>query len=90
MSSQLQQPINHLEDSSDSSDSISTTFRSKHSPVHSLRITAQNSSLCDSRSKQYTVWLDVGSHHMFFWYFESQRDPQNDPLTLWLTGKINI
>ena len=63
-----------------------TTFRSPYSPAHSLRITSQNSSLCDARSVQYTGWLDVGPHHLFFWYFESQRNPREDPLTLWLTG----
>ena len=63
-----------------------TTFRSLHSPAHSLRIKSQNSSLCDAHSAQYTGWLDIEPHHLFFWYFESQRNPAQDPLTLWMTG----
>jgi cathepsin A (carboxypeptidase C) len=70
----------------ESSDTIFTTFHSFYSPAHSLRITSQNSSLCDAHSAPYTGWLDVGPHHLFFWYFESQRNPKQDPLTLWLTG----
>jgi cathepsin A (carboxypeptidase C) len=82
-SGQLQHPVSApLE----SSQSTFTTFRSLHSPAHSLRITSQNSSICDAHSAQYTGWLDVGPHHLFFWYFESQRNPGQDPLTLWMTG----
>jgi cathepsin A (carboxypeptidase C) len=62
------------------------TFHSQFSP-HSIRIQQQqNASLCDARSKQYTGWLDVGAKHIFFWYFESQDSPVDDPLVLWLTG----
>jgi len=61
-------------------------FRSSSSPHHTVRIKQQNDSLCDAHSAQYTGWLDVGSKHLFFWYFESQSEPSKDPLTLWLTG----
>ncbi|EZF36061.1 Carboxypeptidase [Trichophyton interdigitale] len=61
-------------------------FTSKHSPRHSIRIKKQDSSICDAHSAQYTGWLDIGPKHLFFWYFESQNDPENDPLTLWMTG----
>ncbi|KAK2867883.1 hypothetical protein FQN49_003372 [Arthroderma sp. PD_2] len=61
-------------------------FTSKHSPQHSIRIKKQNSSICDAHSAQYTGWLDIGPKHLFFWYFESQNDPENDPLTLWING----
>ncbi|KAF3491037.1 carboxypeptidase Y [Arthroderma uncinatum] len=61
-------------------------FTSKHSPQHSIRIKKQNSSISDAHSAQYTGWLDFGPKHLFFWYFESQSDPENDPLTLWMTG----
>lgn len=61
-------------------------FQSPYSPSHSVRIRQQNESICDAGSAQYTGWLDVGAKHLFFWYFESQNDPANDPLTLWMTG----
>ena len=61
--------------------------QSQYSPDHSIRIRQQqNSTLCDAHSRQYTGWLDVGSKHLFFWYFESQNQPSEDPLLLWLTG----
>lgn len=61
-------------------------YQSEYSEHHSIRIKQQNDSLCDAHSKQYTGWLDVGSKHLFFWYFESQNSPSEDPLVLWLTG----
>ncbi|KAF2473664.1 alpha/beta-hydrolase [Lindgomyces ingoldianus] len=61
-------------------------YRSQYSE-HSIRIKQQqNETLCNAHSKQYTGWLDVGSKHLFFWYFESQSSPSEDPLLLWLTG----
>ncbi|CAG8107756.1 unnamed protein product [Penicillium salamii] len=62
-----------------------TTFRSSNS-AHSVRIRQQNESICATDTAQYTGWLDIGSKHLFFWYFESQNDPVADPLTLWMTG----
>ena len=61
-------------------------FSSRFSPEHSIRIREQNESICEAGSAQYTGWLDVGPIHLLFWYFESQNDPANDPLTLWMTG----
>ncbi|KAL1605502.1 hypothetical protein SLS59_003304 [Nothophoma quercina] len=62
-------------------------FQSQFSEHHSIRIKhQQNETLCNAHSKQYTGWLDVGSKHIFFWYFESQDKPSEDPLLLWLTG----
>lgn len=62
-------------------------YQSQYSEYHSIRVRQQqNDTLCDARSKQYTGWLDVGSKHLFFWYFESQNNPSEDPLLLWLTG----
>lgn len=63
-----------------------TTFRSSYSPAYSVRIRQQDETVCAAGSAQYTGWLDIGPKHLFFWYFESQNDPVNDPLTLWMTG----
>ncbi|ORY16899.1 Alpha/Beta hydrolase protein [Clohesyomyces aquaticus] len=60
-------------------------YQSKYTH-HSIRIKQQNDTLCNAHSKQYTGWLDVGPKHLFFWYFESQASPSEDPLLLWLTG----
>ncbi|KAF2790897.1 carboxypeptidase Y precursor [Melanomma pulvis-pyrius CBS 109.77] len=62
-------------------------YQSQFSEHHSIRIKKQqNDKLCNAHSEQYTGWLDVGSKHLFFWYFESQSSPSTDPLLLWLTG----
>ncbi|KAJ5535891.1 hypothetical protein N7513_009077 [Penicillium frequentans] len=60
-------------------------FQSQHSD-HAIRIRQQDETICAAGSAQYTGWLDIGPVHLFFWYFESQNDPVNDPLTLWMTG----
>ncbi|KAL4755770.1 Alpha/Beta hydrolase protein [Aspergillus foveolatus] len=49
-------------------------------------IRQQNDSICAAGSPQYTGSLDIGLKHLFFWYSESQSDPRNDPLIVWLTG----
>lgn len=61
-------------------------FQSPYSPTHSVQMRRQNESICDAGAAQYTGWLNIGPKHLFFWYFESQNDPANDPLTLWMTG----
>ncbi|KAL4783769.1 Alpha/Beta hydrolase protein [Aspergillus varians] len=65
---------------------LQTVLTSSHFPEYSIRIRQQQDSLCAAHSAQYTGWLDIGPKHLFFWYFESQNNPHNDPLTLWLTG----
>jgi len=61
------------------------TYEAFSSP-HAIRIKQQNDTLCNAHSAQFTGWLDIGSHHLFFYYFESQNKPLLDPLTLWMNG----
>ncbi|KAK7060114.1 hypothetical protein VNI00_000878 [Paramarasmius palmivorus] len=52
---------------------------------HQLRITQPD--LCDSSVKQYSGFLDISENkHLFFWFFESRKAPEDAPLILWLNG----
>lgn len=86
VSSVLSSQIPLAPEPEDSGATAYQVYQSSYSPSHFIRIREQDDSLCDARSKQYTGWLDVGRKHFFFWYFESQNIPDNDPLLLWLTG----
>lgn len=55
-------------------------------PDYSIRLKPQNDSLCNAGVAQYTGWIDFKDIHLFFWYFESQHEPETSPLTLWLAG----
>jgi cathepsin A (carboxypeptidase C) len=65
-------------------------YQSDVSPHHSMRIKRQNATLCNTTVDQYTGWLDVGTKHLFFWYFKSETESSSStsssPLALWLTG----
>lgn len=65
---------------------VLTSQHTNKSPTHTFQINQQDESLCAAGSTQYTGWIDIGPYHLFFWYFESQNEPDNDPLTLWLNG----
>ncbi|THG99560.1 hypothetical protein EW026_g2810 [Hermanssonia centrifuga] len=57
-----------------------------HFPAHQVRV--KKTSFCDPTVNVYTGYLDVdyGAKHMFFYFFESRRDPANDDVMMWING----
>ncbi|KAH7916117.1 Alpha/Beta hydrolase protein [Hygrophoropsis aurantiaca] len=55
-------------------------------PNHSVRI--KKSTFCDPTVSVYTGYLDVdeGAKHLFFYFFESRRDPAKDDVMMWING----
>ncbi|CAE7171922.1 unnamed protein product [Rhizoctonia solani] len=55
-------------------------------PSYRMRI-RQSRGLCDPTVKQYSGYLDVSEDkHLFFWFFESRKDPHKAPLAAWMNG----
>ncbi|PVH77469.1 alpha/beta-hydrolase [Cadophora sp. DSE1049] len=49
----------------------------------------QNDTICDTggKHKQWSGTVDVTDRkRLFFWFFESQNDPLNDPVIIWMSG----
>ncbi|OSD01828.1 peptidase S10 serine carboxypeptidase [Trametes coccinea BRFM310] len=55
-------------------------------PGHRVRL--KKSDFCDPTVNVYTGYLDVdyGAKHMFFYFFESRRDPSTDDVMMWING----
>ena len=48
----------------------------------------QQSSLCKTKGeKQWTGTVDISDERrLFWWFFDSRSDPENDPIIIWLNG----
>ncbi|CAG9990018.1 unnamed protein product [Clonostachys byssicola] len=52
-----------------------------------FHVKEQSAALCDAGSRYYTGTVNITTEKsMFFWYFESRHQPENDPLLLWMSG----
>ncbi|EKM59597.1 uncharacterized protein PHACADRAFT_250197 [Phanerochaete carnosa HHB-10118-sp] len=53
---------------------------------HQVRV--KKTDFCDPTVNVYTGYLDVddGAKHMFFYFFESRRDPDKDDVMMWING----
>ncbi|CAE6398854.1 unnamed protein product [Rhizoctonia solani] len=55
-------------------------------PNYQMRV-RRLSNLCDPTVKQYSGYLDVSKgKHLFFWFFESRKNPRKAPLAAWMNG----
>ncbi|KAN0097812.1 Merops: S10.UPW [Tylopilus felleus] len=63
-----------------------TTLSHPRFPNHSVRI--KKSTFCDPTVSVYTGYLDVdqGAKHLFFYFFESRRNPAQDDVMMWING----
>ncbi len=58
-------------------------------PNYQLRVKENNPEILGIDTvKQYTGYIDIaeGDKHLFYWFFESRNDPENDPVVIWLNG----
>ncbi|TBU49291.1 serine carboxypeptidase [Dichomitus squalens] len=61
-----------------------TTLLHPHFPAHSVRV--KQSRFCDGEVQAYSGYVDVGARHLFFAFFESRRDPDQDDVIFWTNG----
>ncbi|EMD87377.1 hypothetical protein COCC4DRAFT_22114 [Bipolaris maydis ATCC 48331] len=56
---------------------------------NNVTIRYKNPGICETTPgvESYAGYVDLAPNvHIFFWFFESRRDPASDPVTLWLNG----
>ncbi|KAH9896619.1 serine carboxypeptidase [Cubamyces lactineus] len=54
-------------------------------PRHSVRV--KKTQICEGEAKAYTGYIDVTeARHLFFYFFESRRDPDKDDVIYWTNG----
>ncbi|PVF96677.1 peptidase S10 serine carboxypeptidase [Serendipita vermifera] len=56
-------------------------------PEHQVRI-KETKGFCDPTVKAYTGFIDIehGRKHLFFYFFESRRNPDEDDVVMWING----
>ncbi|OCH95860.1 peptidase S10, serine carboxypeptidase [Obba rivulosa] len=59
-----------------------------HPDFVDYQVRVKKSDFCDPTVNVYTGYLDVdyGAKHLFFYFFESRRDPAKDDVMMWING----
>ncbi|KAJ3532606.1 hypothetical protein NMY22_g7675 [Coprinellus aureogranulatus] len=73
-----------LEDLHVLSETEFTTLKHPAFPRHGVRI--KKTKFCDETVNAYTGYIDVEARHLFFYFFESRNDPDEDDVILWTNG----
>src|SRR6201996_3867896 len=64
-----------------------TTLSHPDFPFHSVRIKKAPKDWCDPSVDKYTGYIDISpARHLWFYFFESRREPESDPVVLWTNG----
>ncbi|PCH41605.1 alpha/beta-hydrolase [Wolfiporia cocos MD-104 SS10] len=68
------------------SNGIYTTLVHPRFPSHQVRV--KKSNFCDPTVNAFTGYLDIdgGAKHLFFYFFESRRNPVRDDVMMWING----
>ncbi|KIY65085.1 serine carboxypeptidase [Cylindrobasidium torrendii FP15055 ss-10] len=53
-------------------------------PKHSVRV--KKSKFCDGTVDAYTGYIDIEARHLFFYFFESRSNPDEDDVLFWTNG----
>ncbi|KAI0772248.1 serine carboxypeptidase [Irpex lacteus] len=53
-------------------------------PHYGVRI--KESNFCDTTVKSYTGYIDIEARHLFFYFFESRSNPDDDDVIFWANG----
>ncbi|KAJ7850096.1 serine carboxypeptidase [Mycena leptocephala] len=61
-----------------------TTLTHPEFPNYDVRI--KKSNFCDEGVSAYTGYIDIQARHLFFYFFESRSDPDNDDVIFWTNG----
>ncbi|KAI0367259.1 serine carboxypeptidase [Pilatotrama ljubarskyi] len=66
----------------------STDFtRLEHPAFPRYAVRVKQSTFCDGKAQAYTGYIDVSdARHLFFYFFESRRDPDTDDVIFWTNG----
>ncbi|KAH7107934.1 Alpha/Beta hydrolase protein [Auriculariales sp. MPI-PUGE-AT-0066] len=72
----------------DASEFRVVTSDNVHTTGYSMRVKrTERGGLCDPTVTQVTGYLDIANgDHLFFWFFESRKNPQSAPLAAWFNG----
>ncbi|KAM5543859.1 hypothetical protein V8D89_002476 [Ganoderma adspersum] len=65
----------------------STEFTTLSHPAFSRhKVRVKQSHFCDGSVRAYTGYIDIEARHLFFYFFESRRDPDTDDVIFWTNG----
>ncbi|KAH9913665.1 Alpha/Beta hydrolase protein [Fomitopsis serialis] len=59
-----------------------------HASLPGYAVRVKKTEFCDPTVNVYTGYLDVdyGAKHLFFYFFESRREPETDDVMMWING----